>query len=148
MVPHAAMGANQAMESAACFANNLRRTRPSLGKEHCPNISAPEIQQCLSHYADRRKDILKAVVQAATASRNNQLMVGSAAQDFLRILPDIREEDMLLKPLRSLIAAERLEDWMCRSEQVEKYTEASGRVLDILNSGGSLADCGLQGGSK
>lgn len=143
MVPHAAMGANQAMESAACFVNILRRVNPSLGKEYCSNLRASEVEKCLSSYAAKRKDALKAVVQAATASRNNQLMAGSAAEDFLRTLPDTREEDILLKPLRSLIGAERMEDWMCGSERVEKYTEASGKALAILNSGGSLANCGL-----
>ncbi|OJJ07597.1 hypothetical protein ASPVEDRAFT_877590 [Aspergillus versicolor CBS 583.65] len=143
MVPHAAMGANQAMESAACFVNILRRVNPSLGKEYCSNLRASEAEKCLSSYAAKRKNTLKAVVQAATASRNNQLMAGSAAEDFLHTLPDIREEDILLKPLRSLIRAERLEDWMCGSERVEKYTEASGKALAILNSGGSLAECGL-----
>lgn len=54
MVPHAAMGANQALESTAAFVNTLRSSLSQKGDCQSTRIELSEVQLCLQQYELRR----------------------------------------------------------------------------------------------
>ncbi|UNI15373.1 hypothetical protein JDV02_001910 [Purpureocillium takamizusanense] len=142
MVPHAAMGANQAMESAACFVNNLRKLQTSsdgIG----PRISRAQVDQCLDEYAKRRQDRMEVISKTAATFCRMQLKIGPAAKGFTGALRHFRDEDFLQKGLEQLTAAEKLEDWHCGSSQVEYYSVQSAKALKVLQAKGDLASLGL-----
>lgn len=143
MVPHAAMGANQAMESAACFVNNLRKLQLDCSNNQASRITASEAYECLDAYANKRRDRMQAIVQSASATCKNQLMIGPTSEAFIRALPQLQDETILLKSIESLSQAEKLENWKCGSNRVDYYTEQSRTVLELLSKKMSLDDLGL-----
>lgn len=135
MVPHAAMGANQAMESAACFLNNLR----SLQNNEIDWVGDElKVQQCLTAYGNQRRDRLSAIIQAATMTCKNQLLSGPSATDYIRNLPKQKDAAFLVKAIESLRQAEKLENWSHGSHRVVLYDELSAKALELLSNTGNV----------
>ncbi|KAH7056950.1 hypothetical protein B0J12DRAFT_737782 [Macrophomina phaseolina] len=129
MVRHAAMGANQAMESAACFANRLFELRAKLdggdgaASGDLPPLIAPDmVQQCLEEYTERRRARVTEIVQAAGASCGAQLKKGDAAREYIDALPRLGNEVLLEKSLDSLLKAEKIDGWAEDSDHVHHYS--------------------------
>lgn len=136
MVPHAAMGANQAMESAAAFVNSLRRLQSDRGS--LAGISAEEADRTTSAYAEARRSRVEAVYKVAAAVCRTQLRANPIAEAFIQALPSSTDAGHLSKAVGSMSQAEKLEGWACGSNRVDFYTENSKRVLDILAETGSV----------
>ncbi|GJN86941.1 hypothetical protein PLIIFM63780_010523 [Purpureocillium lilacinum] len=143
MVPHAAMGANQAMESAACFVNNLRKL-PMNPDGTFPRISRSQADECLEAYAKRRQERMAVICKVAATFCRMQLKVGPPAQGFIGALRHFRDEDFLQKGLEQLSGAEALENWHCGSKYVDYYGVESVKALKILEEKGDLAALGLE----
>lgn len=129
MVRHAAMGATQAMESAACFANRLFELRAKLDggdgadSGDLPPLIAPDmVQQCLEEYTERRRARVTEIVQAAGTSCGAQLKKGDAAREYIDALPRLRNEVLLEKSLDSLLKAEKIDGWAEDSDHVHHYS--------------------------
>ena len=86
---------------------------------------------------------MQAIVQSASATCKNQLMIGPTSEAFIRALPQLQDETILLKSIESLSQAEKLENWKCGSNRVDYYTEQSRTVLELLSKKMSLDDLGL-----
>jgi FAD dependent monooxygenase len=143
MVPHAAMGANQAMESAACFASRLLELREQLGgcsrtPDLPPLVSPQLVEACLEGYVQKRKARIEHVVKGASLSCRIQLKIGDAAQKHIARLPSLRDEMWLEEVLKTLYKAEKIEPWDAESERVRYYSEQAqmrcGSVKRALDS--------------
>lgn len=113
MVPHAAMGANQAMESAACFASHLLQqcALPGVGNTLPLRISQPAVQSCLEKYEQVRRARITDVVAGASFTCRAQLKTDEAGLEFISKLPDLTDEIWLAKVTDVLSAAEKIEPW-------------------------------------
>ncbi|KAE8138527.1 hypothetical protein BDV38DRAFT_281836 [Aspergillus pseudotamarii] len=143
MVPHAAMGANQAMESAACFASRLLELRAQLGgcnisADLPPLVSPVLVEACLEGYVQKRKPRIEHVVKGASLSCRIQLKIGDAAQKHIPRLPSLGDERWLEELLKMLYKAEKIEPWDVDSERMRYYSEQAqkrcGSVKRILDN--------------
>ena len=66
--------------------------------------------------------------------------IDSSAEDFLRALPLVRDEDFLLGSIEAMSRAEKLDDWKHGSKRVDYYVENSQKALKIFSNGGSFGD--------
>ncbi|KKA22709.1 Monooxygenase [Rasamsonia emersonii CBS 393.64] len=129
MVPHAAMGANLAMESAACLVNRLlelRERHPSLQQQHIP---LDTLQSSLREYSRNRTARAADVVRLANSACCAQLKAGPAEEAYIcNILPTLTNEAWLARALGSLCKAEKLENWHRQSDRVAFYTRQAERI--------------------
>ncbi|KAB2580891.1 FAD-dependent monooxygenase bik2 [Lasiodiplodia theobromae] len=140
MTPHAAMGAMQAMESAACFTSlllALRASHPDFFS--CPETSSStavpqsDVEQLLATYQQRRHARAASVVNGAHFHCETQLKVATPMTDqFYQRLPHLTNELWLNMTLDSLCRADMLEGWPeeRNSARVNRYTESSRRFLE------------------
>ncbi|PNY26271.1 Monooxygenase FAD-binding protein, partial [Tolypocladium capitatum] len=144
MVPHAAMGANQAMEAAACFVNNLRRLQ--INCPGSPDLLVPQskVSECLEAYVKERRGFMTAVAHIASQNCRNQLMIGAPAENFIRALPEQNDRELLWRPIESLSKAQKLENWNWGTKRADFYTEQSRKALDIFASNGDLGVLGVK----
>ncbi|KAJ6443564.1 LOW QUALITY PROTEIN: Monooxygenase FAD-binding protein [Purpureocillium lavendulum] len=143
MVPHAAMGANQAMESAACFVNHLRKLLAGL-EDPTTRISQSQVTECLEPYAKQRQERMAMICKVAGTFCRMQLKIGPAAKGFIAAVKTFRDEEFLIKALEQLSAAEGLEDWEQGRERVDYYAVESRKALKVLANKGELSDLGLE----
>ncbi|KAJ5389111.1 uncharacterized protein N7496_000179 [Penicillium cataractarum] len=122
MVPHAAMGANQALESAAAFVNILRSSRLQKGDCQSTRIPLSEVQSCLEQYELRRRARATAASQIATFACRAQLKIGPASDEYWANFPRMMGEEGIAKSLESFCDAEMLENWSMGSPRVAVYT--------------------------
>lgn len=127
MVPHAAMGANQALELAACFANALFELRRALGGLPPRGMPSRLVGARLAAYERRRRGRVTEVVRGARFACRAQLKVGEQGRRYVEALPGLRDEVWLGKVLESLFEAEKLEGWEADSERVRYYSSQQAR---------------------
>lgn len=127
MVPHAAMGANQALESAACFANALFELRGALGGLPPRGVPSRLVGARLAAYERRRRGRVTEVVRGAGFACRAQLKAGEQERRYVEALPGLRDEVWLGKVLESLFEAEKLEGWEADSERVRYYSSQQAR---------------------
>ncbi|KAF2137188.1 uncharacterized protein K452DRAFT_236177 [Aplosporella prunicola CBS 121167] len=128
MVPHAAMGANQAMESAACFVNHLLDLRGQHGDSIPRNIPTSDIEKCLKSYVQKRCARVTNITQSANFSCRSQLKIGPEAEAFILGLPNMKDEAFLSKILLILSEAEKLENWKNNSGRVGFYSQQAEKI--------------------
>ena len=130
MTPHAGMGANQALESAAAFVNELRLVL--VKNPSNPHIPFSDVESCLEKYAERRRDRVIAAMQIANITCRVQLKIGAIAEHFWQRLPKMTNEMFLAKPLELFSKAEKLQDWTVGSDRVDEYDVKAKRNLRKL----------------
>ncbi|KAF4535882.1 FAD binding domain containing protein [Lasiodiplodia theobromae] len=121
MVPHAAMGANQAMESVACLASGLLRIRG----ERQGRFEGAAVEEWLVEYGRRREGRLKMVVKVANLACRAQLRIGEEAERYIAELrEEVEDEEVWVgKMMHTFANAEIIEGWEGGSERVRFYTE-------------------------
>lgn len=120
MVPHAAMGANQAMESVACLASGLLRIRD----ERQEGYEGAAVEKWLAEYGRRREGRLKTVVKVANLACRAQLRIGVEAERYIAELREGVEDGVWIERMKDTFAnAEMIEGWEGGSERVRFYTE-------------------------
>ncbi|KAF7715895.1 FAD-dependent monooxygenase [Penicillium ucsense] len=123
MVPHGAMGANQALESAAAFTNLLR---PLVSQTETGGmrkiLSRPEVESCLSQYEKRRRDRAAAVLRASGLGCRAHLKIGPESEAYWSNLHQMTSSEGIAKMLTSMCSAEKLDDWDGGSSNVKVYT--------------------------
>lgn len=136
MTPHAAMGAMQAMESAACFTSlllALRASHPDFFSSSPSTVPQPDVEQLLATYQQRRHARATSVVNGAHFHCETQLKVATPVTDqFYQRLPHLTNELWLNMTLDSLCRADMLEGWPAErnSARVNRYAESSRRFLE------------------
>lgn len=124
MVPHNAMGASQAMESAACFVNQLMEFRNKLEPSSPPEarIALVDVNVCLASYTRRRKIRAMSALNSANMACQFLLKIGPASKTHLDNLVKMTNEDFIAPKLLDFSSAEKLENWPWDSERVKCYT--------------------------
>ncbi|EEA26596.1 monooxygenase, putative [Talaromyces marneffei ATCC 18224] len=137
MLPHNAMGASQAMESAACFVNQLMKLQNNTGsgQDSEPGISLADVQLCLETYAQKRKIRTKPVLNGANMACRCLLKKGPISKAHLSNLVDTTNEDFIGPKLLDFSLAEKLDNWPWDNDRVNYYT----RQAYTLNQGMSVA---------
>lgn len=124
MLPHNAMGASQAMESAACFVNQLMEIRNKLEQdpysEH--QISLAVVNKGLESYARKRKIRTMPVLNSANMACQCLLKIGPTSKAHLGNLVKMTNEDFIAPKLLEFSFAEKLENWPWDSDRVKYYT--------------------------
>lgn len=112
MLPHNAMGAGQAMESAACFVNQLMEFRNKLEPtaHSKPGISLADVQQCLEAYAQKRKIRTMPLLNSANMACQCLLKIGQTSKAHLENLVKTTNEDLIAPKLLEFSLAEKLEN--------------------------------------
>lgn len=129
MTPNGAMGANQALESAAAFVNVLRPLlQRNLRNSPMQGITQLEIDACLKEYSDRRRERVLAVLNKSSIGCQAQLKIGPVSEKLWHDLPTMTNADLLNSTLKSFSEAEVLENWGIGSEKVEVYTATAEKV--------------------
>lgn len=123
MVPHAAMGANQAMESVACLASGLLRIR-SEQEGKAEGFEGAAVEKWLVEYGRRREGRLKTVVKVANLACRAQLKIGVEAERYIAGLQEGVEDEVWIEKMKDTFAnAEMIEGWEGGSDRVKFYTE-------------------------
>jgi FAD dependent monooxygenase len=136
MAPHAAMGANLAMESAACFVNEVRKFKGRHADSTQPgSLTTTEISQLLESYTNKRRGRVTQFMKQAAMTEKIHLKGGHEASEFLGALPLMTEMDWLRPALISLGQAEKLDDWKWNSDRVETYNKRAERIREALVQG-------------
>lgn len=123
MVPHGAMGANQALESTAALINLLRplvsqkNDGPTRG-----GLSLPQVESLLNQYDQRRRGRATAVLRASGHGCRAHLKIGLESELYWSNLHNMTSSEGIAKMLASMCSAERLNDWHLGSPNVETYT--------------------------
>ncbi|OJD35345.1 fad binding domain protein [Diplodia corticola] len=149
MTPHAAMGAMQAMESAAVFSSlllALRASNPDFFSSSSSTTSPttptsiphPTATHLLTTYQHRRHARALSVVRGANFHCETQLKVSSnpnpnpMAAGFLQRLPHLTNELWLNMTLDSLCRADMIDGWPehRNGERVRRYVASARRFLD------------------
>ncbi|KAL1617791.1 hypothetical protein SLS54_007570 [Diplodia seriata] len=128
MVPHAAMGANQAMESAACFANGVRAV-VARGDDAAPR-DWEAVEACLEAYKERREARVRGVVEAAAKACRVQLLVGEEAREWVEALPRMGYGEWLERTMEVFSRAEKVEGWEGGGERVRFYDEQARKWIE------------------
>ncbi|KAF2650610.1 FAD/NAD(P)-binding domain-containing protein [Lophiostoma macrostomum CBS 122681] len=102
MVPNAAMGANQAMESSACLVNELQKVIKSSSGGH---LDPASLRSALEDYANLRTPRTSMIQERAGISCRAQLRHGGPAAAVLRELPTLTDADWLFRGFASLLDA-------------------------------------------
>ncbi|EKG18528.1 Monooxygenase FAD-binding protein [Macrophomina phaseolina MS6] len=123
MLPHTAMGAMQAMESAACFASLLLELRTHVGDSLESGVPSEDVEACLTAYAQKRHSRVAEVIQTGHFHCMTQLKIGPAADGWTRRLPALRNDMWLNIVLEGFCKAEKIEGWHRNSARVDYYTE-------------------------
>lgn len=132
MAPHAAMGANLAMESAACFVNELRGLKSQLGKtpdQETDYLPPLQLTKRLESYTNQRRARVTKVATKAGLTEKINLKIDPPASKFIGALPQMKESDWLGGGLFSLCQAHKLEDWECGSDRVDLYSKRAGEAI-------------------
>ncbi|RJE23607.1 hypothetical protein PHISCL_04063 [Aspergillus sclerotialis] len=116
MVPHAAMGANQAIESAAALANELQK----LGQVN-EGWTTATIATALEKYTQARRDRVATVVSKAGAICRAQLCCPGHDQ-LVKALPKLSFADWMTQSLFSFRGASRIES-LPMTERGKYYEE-------------------------
>ncbi|KAJ5584992.1 uncharacterized protein N7459_004792 [Penicillium hispanicum] len=118
MVPHAAMGANQAIESAAAFVNVLRPLVAQRQESPVTHIPILQVEDCLNQYTRRRRERVTSIQQLANRACRAQLKIGKDSEEFWLNLPKLTGEVSLSRLLGPFRNAEYLENWKLGRKQV------------------------------
>ncbi|KAL1630532.1 hypothetical protein SLS56_004806 [Neofusicoccum ribis] len=135
MVPHVAMGANQAIESAACFANLLFELRKQLGGTLANGVPPSDVEAHLKKYAEKCSGRTSGVIQSASFNCQVQLKIGPAVEPYMRALPYMTNEAWLSMVLETFCKAEKIEDWNRNSVRVDYYTEHMRTLREKIEKG-------------
>ncbi|GME23337.1 Monooxygenase FAD-binding protein [Neofusicoccum parvum] len=135
MVPHVAMGANQAIESAACFANLLFELRKKLGGTLANGVPPSDVEAHLKKYAEKCSGRTSGVIQSASFNCQVQLKIGPAVEPYMRALPYMTNEAWLSMVLETFCKAEKIEDWNRNSARVDYYTEHMRTLREKIEKG-------------
>jgi FAD dependent monooxygenase len=130
MLPHNAMGASQAMESAACFVNQLMALRNRLAPTRYfePGISLADVHMCLETYTQKRKIRTMPVLHAANMACQCLLKKGPTSKAHLANLVNMTNEQFIGPKLFDFSLAEKLENWPWDSDRVKYYTRQAHRM--------------------
>lgn len=124
MLPHNAMGASQAMESAACFVNQLMEFRNKMGPAASePGISRGDAEKCLETYAQKRQIRTMPLLNSANMACQCLLKIGPTSKAHLDNLVKMTNEDFIAPKLLDFGLAEKLENWPWDSDRVKYYTQ-------------------------
>jgi FAD dependent monooxygenase len=107
MVPNAAMGANQAMESAVVLVNELRGVLASSSDN---SFHYDILRAALARYTEQRKGRTTQVQQKAGMICRAQLCHGGPAEAILKELPTLTDGDWLFRGFMGLADAPVLDD--------------------------------------
>jgi hypothetical protein len=133
MVPHAAMGANLAIESVACFANILTELRKELnGALPAMNISSNKIDKVLQKYSENRTARAGIAMGIAQFSCRAQVKIDQEARKYISNLPNMGRDKWLWGALSSYSYAEKINQWDGGSERVSYYSEKARRIQALL----------------
>jgi FAD dependent monooxygenase len=103
MVPNAAQGGNQAMESVAVLLNELEKAR-SKGR-----IQADLLEQALSRYSEQRKPRASKIQKMAGMICRTQMMPnGDATSAAFQELPRLTDADWLFRGFMGFVGAPSL----------------------------------------
>lgn len=118
------MGASQAMESAACFVNQLMTLRNSLEPIQYaePGISLADVHMCFETYAQKRKTRTIPLLNTANMSCQCLLKIGPTSKAHLANLVKMTNKEFIGPKLLDFSAAEKLENWPWDSDRVKYYT--------------------------
>lgn len=123
MVPQAAMGANQAIESATAFVNILR---PFLSQKASQSSSAHIIQDeaelCLEQYDLRRRARVTEAFRRANLTCRAHLKIGPASEEYWANSPKVMSPVAISKLLESFSRGEVLENWSMGSTNMAVCT--------------------------
>lgn len=101
MVPNAAMGGNQAIESAAVLANELSKALDDSSK----SFTATNLKNALLNFSQQRKARSTEMMQRAGIVCRAQLCHGGPALAIRESLADLSDGDWLLRGFASFAAA-------------------------------------------
>lgn len=104
MVPNAAMGANQAIESSALLANELHKVLRE-SPRGWSSLSRDSLKAALYRYSQCRQPRTRDVIQKAGMACRAQLCHGGPAAAILRELPSLTDGDWLLRGIMGLADA-------------------------------------------
>lgn len=107
MVPNAAMGANQAMESAVVLVNELQAVLASSSDN---SFHYDTLRAALSRFTEQRKGRTTQVQQKAAMVCRAQLCHSGPAEAILKELPILTDGDWLFRGFMSLAGAPVLQD--------------------------------------
>ena len=124
MVPHAAMGANQALESAAAFVNVLRPVLAQQEQATRSSVPLSVVEDCLNQYARRRHERVTLAQQVASQACRAQLKIGPESEKVWAELPTLTDEVLLSRRLGYFRAAEYLENWRYTTQRIARYAAA------------------------
>jgi 2-polyprenyl-6-methoxyphenol hydroxylase-like FAD-dependent oxidoreductase len=134
MTPHGAMGANSALESSACFVNNLLKLRDSTGSG-LESISSTDASAVFEAYANQRRERVTGLKNMAGANERIQLRLGKEWEMFEKGLPVMPEHAIAVRILASVSHGEKLENWPVKTERTEKFDRNGQRALEAEKDG-------------
>jgi FAD dependent monooxygenase len=134
MTPHGAMGANSALESSACFVNNLLKLRDSTDSG-LESISSTDANAVFEAYANQRRERVTALKEMAAANERIQLRQGKEWEMFEKGLPVLPEHAIAVRMLASISHGEKLENWPVTTERTEKFERNGQKILEAEKNG-------------
>lgn len=133
MVPHAAMGANLAIESVACFANALTELQKELnGALPALGIPSTKIDKVFQKYAENRTARADIVMRMAQFACRAQVKADQEARKYVLNLPNMERDKWLRGALGSYSYAEKIDQWNGGSERVSYYSEKAQKIQALL----------------
>ncbi|EED22463.1 hypothetical protein TSTA_097120 [Talaromyces stipitatus ATCC 10500] len=121
--------ASQAMESAACFVNQLRElekqfTTPTIEA----GISLENVRTCLKKYTNKRKTRTRPILKTANMACQCLLKTGPTSKGHVTKLPSMTGEEFICPKSLDLCLAEKLENWPWDSDRVKFYEKPVDRM--------------------